>query len=1208
MNKLFTKIASLCVGLMMTIGVGVSIAETGRDINPAYAAGNSYVETTLDNAVTNKQSIIIVSHKGSSAYAMSNSNGTGSAPAAVAVDISSGSLTTTQSNVLWDVTGNSSDGYTFNIAGDTSKWLYCTATNNGVRVGTNANKTFKIDSDYLKNTATSRYLGVYNNQDWRCYISINSNISGQEFKFYTASGEGSGLGGGDSGETPNNPPTQTVEPLIITSDYFGLTTTANTSEKTINGKDGTTYKLAPSSGNSFKKQNKSGNNAFSSEGAILIGKSGAYIYNTTPFTYPIQKFELFANGGASAKVSVAVNFGTSVLSTSNTNNGKPLSTTDSVYDFTTTTLSNSDCKYFRFQVTNANNSQVQFRITFKTTTPVTGLSLKSSNYTPVDGVVTLDKNSGTLTDTLTATVTPDNATNKNVNWTTNNSNIATVSNGTVSINTSTSGSATITATSADNSNISASITYDIVDAAAQEFSITANVTDGVYSGTNTILEETSETIKIIPNSGYKAPESIVVNNATLTSYDASTGTAVISNPTGDVTITAVCQPLANYTISVTASYCTYTGELTIQEKGSTTLTFTSESGYALPSTVTVDGASHTWNADNGQLVLSNPTSNVTVTVTAALFENTSSLEPGTYFIKYESYYFTGSISDGKGSSSTNVPGNAGKFTFKLIGNDKWNAINADGKYLSIGTSSTSLGLSSTPSETTTLKVADGSDGTFYVTGPSGRGVSWYSNNSEFRTYSGSSLTTVTLENAKTATDLVVDETNADKNVLVGTEFDADAASLAGFVATVKYDDGSSVDVTTLATWELDTTVENPNATLTVSYNGLNATVEGINVYVVTILSLEIDATNAKTSGYYVGETLDTTGVVITGLDNLGNSHSIDLALVEFNPTTLETAGQQTITVTYANNNETIATGTYSVSVSVFEGYLGLDSVEDIVCGDTYIIGFPSHGVTMGGEYADKYVRTANQTEFSVNGNGITFDNAQSSEASLITFLDAGEGKYCIYDLTNEKFLKGSASDAQFTICESLAEATAFVIEYNEGGFSISVTDGENTRYISYNVSSPRVAAYKNYSSQYPQPSLYKVEGSSLKDSVDAYCENSLHLADYNDELGWCNDNDHAYYTHAKEAYNNLSEAEKLLFQTSDDYSIAKARYEAWAYANNDANPYDGNNEVVSKINKYDSLMEITTENQPFIFVAILLSVVLIGCIAYSLKRKYITSK
>jgi hypothetical protein len=128
---------------------------------------------------------VIVGNNGSN-YAMANDNGTSAAPAAVAVTVESDEITSkVVDKIKWNVAGNASDGYTFYPNGSTTTWLYCTNTNNGVRVGTNENKAFTIsEAGYLLHTATKRYVGVYNSADWRCYTSINDNIKGQTFAFY----------------------------------------------------------------------------------------------------------------------------------------------------------------------------------------------------------------------------------------------------------------------------------------------------------------------------------------------------------------------------------------------------------------------------------------------------------------------------------------------------------------------------------------------------------------------------------------------------------------------------------------------------------------------------------------------------------------------------------------------------------------------------------------------------------------------------------------------------------------------------------------------------------------------------------------------------------------------------------------------------------------------------------------------------------------
>lgn len=160
---------------------------------------------------------VIVGDNGST-YAMSNDNGTSSAPAAVEVTVSNYALSEEPAeNLKWNLT--IADGtYTFYPNGDTEKWLYCTNTNNGVRVGTNDNKTFTISNGYLFNSGTSRYVGIYNSQDWRCYTSItgSSNIKDQTFAFYKYVENPTAPKITLSSYSIATPATETIEMLTIT--------------------------------------------------------------------------------------------------------------------------------------------------------------------------------------------------------------------------------------------------------------------------------------------------------------------------------------------------------------------------------------------------------------------------------------------------------------------------------------------------------------------------------------------------------------------------------------------------------------------------------------------------------------------------------------------------------------------------------------------------------------------------------------------------------------------------------------------------------------------------------------------------------------------------------------------------------------------------------------------------------------------------------
>lgn len=72
------------------------------------------------------------------------------------------------------------------------------------------------------------------------------------------------------------------------------------------------------------------------------------------------------------------------------------------------------------------------------------------------------------------------------------------------------------------------------------YSITTNVTNGTSSGSSTIAYGGTASVTITPTTGYELPSSVTVVNAT-SSYNDTTGVISLSAPTGNVTITAVCQ-------------------------------------------------------------------------------------------------------------------------------------------------------------------------------------------------------------------------------------------------------------------------------------------------------------------------------------------------------------------------------------------------------------------------------------------------------------------------------------------------------------------------------------------------------------------------------------------------------------------------------------------------------------------------------------------
>ena len=143
---------------------------------------SNWVATPI-TSLTSDDVFVIVGDNGDT-YALPNDGGA-TTPDAVEVEVSNGKIVSEVDDSLkWNIE-SSSNGYIFYPDGTTESWLYCNGSNSGVRIGNDANKKmFTIDQGYLKNSSCSRYVGIYNSSDWRCYTSINSNIQGQTFAFY----------------------------------------------------------------------------------------------------------------------------------------------------------------------------------------------------------------------------------------------------------------------------------------------------------------------------------------------------------------------------------------------------------------------------------------------------------------------------------------------------------------------------------------------------------------------------------------------------------------------------------------------------------------------------------------------------------------------------------------------------------------------------------------------------------------------------------------------------------------------------------------------------------------------------------------------------------------------------------------------------------------------------------------------------------------
>ena len=243
---------------------------------------------------------------------------------------------------------------------------------------------------------------------------------------------------------------------------------------------------------------------------------------------------------------------------------------------------------------------------------VNGYNSGGGSTVSVTGV-SLDKNSATIavngTVALTPTVSPDNATNKAVTWTSSNTSVATVSDGVVTGKAA--GSATITVTTMDGSYTA---TCTITVKALSSITVSGQTTsfetgdDFVFGGTVTAHYSDSTTANVTSSASFDGYDLSVAGNQTVTvSYGGKTTTYSITVTQGESTTDSVSissYATANHwengtkylTVNIgsniiatadggsnTGKYYTSGNEWRFYQSESAEITITAASGYELDS-------------------------------------------------------------------------------------------------------------------------------------------------------------------------------------------------------------------------------------------------------------------------------------------------------------------------------------------------------------------------------------------------------------------------------------------------------------------------------------------------------------------------------------------------------------------------------------------------------------------------------------------------
>ena len=185
------RLLSVLLALVMLLSL-LPTAVLAADPTPGTWKKIAFADITADDTVA------ITMTKDKTTWVLPNDGTAQKAAPAITGTVSGDTLTTTSDSQFgWKVI-KSTDTFQLASASDNTKYLYSTDKNNGIRQGKGESRDWKVDatSGYLFNVAQKRYVGVYNQQDWRSYTTLHDNIAGQTLNFWkleTTSARRSGI-------------------------------------------------------------------------------------------------------------------------------------------------------------------------------------------------------------------------------------------------------------------------------------------------------------------------------------------------------------------------------------------------------------------------------------------------------------------------------------------------------------------------------------------------------------------------------------------------------------------------------------------------------------------------------------------------------------------------------------------------------------------------------------------------------------------------------------------------------------------------------------------------------------------------------------------------------------------------------------------------------------------------------------------------------
>ncbi len=316
---------------------------------------------------------------------------------------------------------------------------------------------------------------------------------------------------------------------------------------------------------------------------------------------------------------------------------------------------------------------------------------------------------------------------------------------------------------------------------------------------------------------------------------------------------------------------------------------------------------------------------------------------------------------------------------------------------------------------------------------------WYTASSGGNKVESSTKVSITSEQTLYAhwTKIVVTDISIATKPSITEYFAGEILNTSGLTLTVKYSDGSSKTVSSGYSCSPTSFSSSGSKTITVTYEGKTATFN-VNVKTVEISLLAIKSKPSKTS-YYVGDTLNTSGLSLTAAYNNGTTKTISSGF-SCSPTTLSSSGTKTITVTYGGQSTSFTVIVEDVTVSSV-------SIKSKPSKTSYYVGdtLNTSGLTLTAKYNNGTTKTIS------SGFSCSPTTLSSSGTKTITVTYGGQSTsftVSVSDVTVSSIaIKSKPTKTTYYVGDSLnTSGLTLTVNYNNGttktvssGFTCSPT-------------------------------------------------------------------------------------------------------------------------------------------------------------------------